>query len=164
MKVIEELQGKAENYASHIVGSSLNREEAYCSYILYFTPKTSFSLPVMTLTKAECNAIQSPTISTVLPKLHFNRHTARSIIFCPSKYGGLGLPDLYCTQGIGQLSLFIGHLAAHEKSGKLILISMSYVQLIIGSGESFLRKPFLKYKKWLDNNWLTSLWGFILAK
>jgi hypothetical protein len=156
-KEIEVLQGKAEDYASRMIGSSLNREEAYISYILYFTPKVSFSLPAMTLKEEECNFIQSPAINAVLPKLHLNQHTARSIIFGPLEYGGLDLPNLYCIQGISQLRLFIGHLGLQDKTGKLMLISMSYVQLIIGSGESFLNKPFLKYHKWLDHNWLTTL-------
>jgi hypothetical protein len=115
----------------------------------------------MTFTEEKCNFIQSPAVNAVLPKLHLNQHTARSIIFGPSEYGGLNLPNLYCSQGIGQLHLFIGHLGEQDKSGRLILLSMSYVQLIIGSGESFLHKPFPKYERWLDHNWLTSLWCFI---
>jgi len=160
-KAIEVLRSKAENYASHVTGSSLNREEAYWSYILYFIQKVGFSLPAMTFMEEKCNFIQSPAVNAVLPKLHLNQHTARSIIFGPSEYGGLNLPNLYCSQGIGQLHLFLGHLGEQDESGRLILLSMSYVQLIIGSGESFLHKPFPKYERWLDHNWLTSLWCFI---
>lgn len=87
-KAIEELRWKAEHYASCIVGCTLNREEAYCSYILYFIPKVSFSLSAMTLTESECTSIQSTAVCAVLPKLHLNQHTARSIIFGLSTYGG----------------------------------------------------------------------------
>ncbi len=72
----------------------------------------------------------------------------------------LALPHLYFTQGIGQLSLFVSHLRSQDKSGKLILISISYTQLLVGSGSSFFSILFSKYKKWLNHNRLTSLWEF----
>lgn len=87
-----------------------------------------------------------------------NRNTARSIIFGPVEFGGLNLPDVYCSQTISQLTLFLSHLRAHDKTGRLILISMSYLQITIGSNISFLHKPFTTYTKWIDQNWLTSLW------
>jgi hypothetical protein len=125
---MSKLHNKADDNASCIVGSSLTREEAYCSCVSYFILKVSDSLPIMTLTEEQCNIIQSPAICAVLPKMHMNQQTARSIVFGPSIYGRLNLPNLYCTQGIGQLHLFIGHLRAQVKTGKLIQISMSYVE------------------------------------
>ena len=109
---------KAEDYAGLIHNSTLTRCEAYFSYILYFYPKISYALPVSTFTQKECNYIQAPALSSFLPKVGLNRHTARSIIFGPTQYGGLQMPDVYTDQGIGQLRLFLGHLRRGDQTGK----------------------------------------------
>jgi len=98
-------------------------------------------------------------MSALLPKLHVNWHTARSIIFGPESYGGLSLPNLYITQGTDKLRLFLGHLRTQDRTGKLIHINMTYVQLLTGSGTLFLNQPECDYK-WLESGWLQSLWSF----
>jgi hypothetical protein len=152
------LHAKAIEYASHITGSSLSREEAWCSYILHFLPAVTFSLPVSSFTETQCEKNQSPAIMAVLPKLHFNRHTARSIVFGPVAMGGIGLPHIYATQSIGQLQLFIGHTRSADKTEKYIRITMSYLQLLTGSNTALLQLPYPKYDKWIDHSWLTSIW------
>ncbi len=74
-------------------------------------------------------------------KLHLNQHTSPAIVFGPSSYGGLGLPELYTSEGIGQLRLLIGHLHLRDKTANLILIDISYLQLIVGSSTLFFNLP-----------------------
>jgi hypothetical protein len=94
----------------------------------------------------------------VQPKMHFNRHTARSIIFGPVAMGGKGLPHLYANQSIGQLQLLIGHLRLEDKTGKYIRITISQLQLLTGSDLDLLKLPYPKYDKWIDHSWLTTIW------
>jgi nucleoside-specific outer membrane channel protein Tsx len=47
--------------------------------------------------------MQAPVFMALLPKLHMNRHTACSIIFGPTQFGGLAMPSLYGMQIYGQL-------------------------------------------------------------
>ncbi len=103
----------------------------------------------------------SPALMAVLPKLHLNHHTARSILYGPELYGGLNLPDAYFLQSIGQLQFFIGHLRIKDKTGTLILISMSHLQLLVGSDFPFFHLPFQKYSKWIEHFWLTSIWQLV---
>jgi ribonuclease HI len=149
------------NYASAITSSSLNKEEAYLSYMTFFLPKIRFPLPALTLTEQQCAKIQSPALNALLPKLHFNRHTARSIIHGPIKFGGVNLPHVYTYQCIGQLELFLGHIRSQDKTSELIMISISNLQLIVGSSTSFFNLPFPQYAKWVIPGWLTSLWKFL---
>jgi hypothetical protein len=79
-------------------------------YLLYLLPKLTFPLMAMTFTELQCNRIQSPAINALLPKLHLNRKTARSIIHGPTLYGGMNLPHLFTSQGFHQLKFFLGHL------------------------------------------------------
>ncbi len=80
----------------------------------------------------------------LLPKLHINRHTACSIVFGGELYGGLALPNPFITQGVDKLRLFLGHLRIQDRTGQLIHIDMSYLQLLAGCGTLFLRHQFLK--------------------
>ncbi|MFO0446266.1 MAG: hypothetical protein ACK51L_01245, partial [bacterium] len=101
----------------------------------------------------------SKILMALLPKLHVNRNTARSIVFGVEKYGGLGLPNLYIVQGVDKLKLFLGHLRIQDRTGNLIHIDMSYIQLLTGSGTLFLNQPADSYL-WIDSGWLQSLWKF----
>jgi hypothetical protein len=66
----------------------------------------------------------------LLPKLHLNRHTSRTIIFGPVDIGGLALPTLYGMQAYGQLRYFLGHIRLNDTTGHLILVSLAYLQLL----------------------------------
>jgi hypothetical protein len=156
LKILKEI---VLDYWAIIKGSSLTRQEALMSYIQYLLPKLRFQPPVLSLTQSECDKLTSMIMSALLPKLHVNRHTARSIIFGPECYGGLSLPNLYITQGTDKLRLFLGHLRTQDRTGKLIHIDMTDVQLLTGSGTLFLNQPECDYK-WLESGWLQSLWSF----
>jgi hypothetical protein len=126
----EQLGKIAKEYATAITGSTLTRNAAIWSYVLYYIPKFAYSAPVLTLTEEECVTLQSPALLALLPKLHMNRHTACSIIFGPTLYGGLALPSLYGQQCYGQLRFFLGHVRLEDTTGRLILINLSYLQLL----------------------------------
>jgi hypothetical protein len=117
------LKAISVEYATALMGSCLNYSAALWSYLLYLIPKLTYSTPALTLTEQECHDIQSPSIMTVLPRLHVNRNTARSIIFSPASYGRLGLPTVYSEQSFGQLAYFTGHINLADKTGRLLLIS-----------------------------------------
>jgi len=143
---------KAKDYQAKIASSALPREAALLSYNMYLLPKLGYSLPAMSLPENTCHDIQSPTLMAVLPKLHLNRHVARSIVFGPHKYVGLSLRSLYSIQSLGQLTLFVGHSRARDKTSKLLRISLSYLQLVIGSCTSLFVLPCQKYSSWLESS------------
>jgi hypothetical protein len=147
------------DYCSTIIGSSLTRQEALTSYIQYLLPKLRFQPPVLSLSQQECDKLTSMVMAALLPRLHVNRHTARCIIFGPEHYGGLSLPNIYITQGIDKLRLFLGHLRTQDRTGQLINMDMTYLQLLSGSGQFFLNQS-EKAFRWLDPGWLQSLWAF----
>jgi len=99
-------------------------------------------------------------LQALLPKLHLNRNTSRKIIFGPELFGGLGLPHPYTYQGLVKLSLFLGHVRLQDKTGILIKIALSHLQLISGYGTFIFNLPYDKYGKWINYGWLPSLWEF----
>jgi hypothetical protein len=157
-KVLEE---KAKDYQLKIATSKLPREAALLLYNVYLLPKIGYPLPAMSLTKNTCYSIQAPTLVALLPKLHLNRIIARSIVFGPIKYGGLAIKTLYSIQSIGQLKLFVRHSREKYKTSTLLNISISHIQLSIGTCTSVLELPFSTYGVWLESYWLVSFWRFL---
>ena len=104
------LRSQSITFEGHIANSKLSRGEVYWAFWQYYTPKITFSVPVLTLSQTQCKKIQSPAICATLSKMHLNQHTARAIVYVPACFAGLDLPERYTLAGIGQLRLFLGHL------------------------------------------------------
>jgi hypothetical protein len=157
-KQISILRQHADEYYSNVSTSTFTPDEAFCSYISYLRPRLIYPLPCSSLTQKQCQYVQAPALAALVPKLHLNRHTSHALLFGESKYGGLGLPDVYTDQGYGQLRLLVGHLKLKDEIGELILVSISHLQLHVGSGTEFFALPYPHYAKWVEQNWLTSIW------
>ncbi len=155
------LRQQSLEFAARVSSSNLNREAAYWAYWQYYTPKSGFPLPALTLTKKQCDYIQAPTVSAILSKLHMNQNTARAIVFGPIQYAGLGLPSLYTNESIGQLRLLLGHLRLQDKTAKLILIDLSYIQVLVGSSKRFLNLSYNIYNYCTESGWLISIWQLL---
>jgi hypothetical protein len=154
------LRNYTDAYFSAMSTSSIAPDEAFWSYMAYLGPKLTYPLACSSLTDKQCKTIQAPALAALLPKLHLNHHTPHAVIFGAQEYGGLALPDLYTDQGYQQLKFLIGHLNLQDEIGKLILIAISFLQLITGALIPFFTADHTKYKKWIDKWWLTSIWGF----
>jgi hypothetical protein len=120
-------------------------------------------MPTLSLNQKQCSSIQSPAICAILSKLHLNQHTSCAIVFGPSDYGGLDLPELYTSEGIGQFRFLLGHLRLHDKTAKLILIYISYIQLLVVSSTLFFNLPYTAYSHSTDGGWLVSVWNFLFT-
>jgi hypothetical protein len=134
--------------------------KALTSYVQYLLPKLRYQPPLLCLTRHECDKVLSPVLMALLPKLHLNRHTSRAIVHGPEEYGGLALPHLYTLQGVDKLKLFLGHLRLQDRTGHLIHIDMTHVQLLTGTSTLFLNQDSAKYE-WIESGWLMSLRAFI---
>lgn len=151
------LQEGAIQYAATITGTHLSRQEALTSYVQYILPKLRYQPPLLALTKAECQKLMTILLRALLPKMHVNRNTARSIIHGPFDYGGLEIPHIYTLQGADKLQLFIGHLRIQDRTGQLIHCNLTYLQLLSGTGTFILNQSFQHYQ-WVERGWITSLW------
>jgi hypothetical protein len=89
--------------------------------MMYLWPKLTYPLPCSSLAQQQSRYVQAPALEALLPKLHLNRHTPRAVVFGPLQYAGLNLPELYTSQGLGQLRWLIGHLKLQDKVGHLPL-------------------------------------------
>eukprot|EP00957_Ditylum_brightwellii_P099393 7571308-Ditylum_brightwellii.AAC.1 len=81
-----------------------------------------------------------PFVRAILPKMGFNHNTTRAIIYGSMKYGGFQFAHLYLEQGYLAIKHLLGHLREETLTGNQIMIALSYVQLVAGSGAPFLSK------------------------
>jgi len=154
------LMESALQYCSLLTSSKLSRQEALTIYVQCLLPKLRYQPPLLCMTRHDCDKILSPILMALLPKLHLNRHTSRAIVHGPEEFGGLALPHLPTLQGVDKLKLFLGHLRLQDRTGHLIHIDMTYVQLLTGTSMLFLNQDPAEYE-WVESGWLTSLWTFI---
>ena len=153
------LQEIVITYATAIIGARINRQQALVSYVQYLLPRLRYQPPLLSLSQRALEQLHSTVLSSLLPKLHVNRHTARSIIHGPQDYGGMRLPHPTTLQGIDKLQLFLGHLRLQDRTGALLQSDLSYLQLLTGSSSLCLNLPKQDYE-WVEQGWLTSLWQF----
>jgi hypothetical protein len=104
---------------------------------MYLRPRLTYPLSCTSLTQKQCKNVQAPALAALLPKMHLNRHTPHAVLFGDYCFGGLSLPDLYTDQGFNQLKFFIGRICLQDDVGQLILIAISYIQILPG-----VQKPF----------------------
>jgi hypothetical protein len=136
------IMGIALDYATAITGFNLNRQAALTSYVQYLLPKICYQPPLLSFNKNQCDKLMTPILQSLLPKLHINRNTARSIVYAHIELGGLSLPILYTVQGLDKVQLFLGHIRLGDRTGKLLHINLTYVQLLSGSSQFFIYQPY----------------------
>ena len=76
-----------------------------------------YCLPITQFDVKQCKTIQSPSLNAILPKMGFNHHFPRDVVFGPSGYQGKGLDDYEVKQYTSHLARFVGYLRMNEKQG-----------------------------------------------
>jgi hypothetical protein len=150
----------ALGYAKAVSISHLSRDTALVSYIQHSFPKLHYQMPALALTKGQCQHLTSIILMALLPKLHVNRNTSRNIVHGPVTLGGMAIPDLYASQGIDKVHLFLRHLRLGDTVGDVLAIALSQTQLIAGAKQFILNKDSRSYS-WIDHGWLRTLWSFL---
>ena len=128
----KELQHRSTTFARRILISPLSKHDAWIAYFAVLVPGLSYTLAVSHHKANHLRKIQSPSTRATLLKLGFCRNTALSIVYGPSRYGGLGFRDLPVEQGIAATQMLLRHLRAQTSTGSLITISLLWWQLVTG--------------------------------
>ena len=81
------------------------------------------------ITESGCTSIIAHVLSGDLPNMGIYRHIARSLLYTPVKYQGLGINKLYTTQGLMYVMEMTNHIWRRIKTGKLICTSIEYAKL-----------------------------------
>eukprot|EP00957_Ditylum_brightwellii_P091649 6978723-Ditylum_brightwellii.AAC.1 len=100
-----------------------------------------------------------PFVCAIHPKLGFNRNTERQIIYSAMKYNSFQLAHLHLEQGFLAVKHLIGHIQEGALTGMQIMIALSKVQLISGTGQPFLEEA-TNDRSYVPSNWLSTIRTF----
>jgi hypothetical protein len=154
------LLDQAHLWADKVRTGKFSHTEAW--YSLQFCIMKSLEYPLMatSLSKKQCEIIMKPIRSAALPALGSNRHLSLVITHGPKRYQGLGIPDIWTTQGILKLWLAVQHGDAPTITGHQLRASMEIHTLEMGLPGNLLQQDFNTYGQLATSSWLKHLWQF----
>jgi ribonuclease HI len=158
---IKYLQEKADKIAHRILKANCTRNDASILERCVYRPSLTYSLEVTNLSQKDCDKIQSKAISHILAKAGYNRNMPRSVVFGPSSLGGIGFTNLYTEQGVSHIHSYIRHTRANDAIGKLMHISLDYLQLTAGVGRHILQQPSEHNFSYTGAQWMCCLHQFL---
>ena len=154
------MKQKSTNWLHAIHEANLTKQEAQAAYDMMWFPSLSYGLGTTNLSYRELNKIQKPIINHILPKLGYNRHLPRAVVFGSSKFGGLNLKHLYIDQGTKHVTQFIKYYRNGGSIGDLLKISLQWLRLIAGFSFCPLAQPQPNYHH-IDDRWYTTTIRFL---
>jgi hypothetical protein len=130
-------------------------------YHSYFLPQVLYAMNTTNFNKVQCDSIQSPVVTAILPHLGFNRHTSRSLTFAPAEFGGIGLANLYSELYASRLEMLTMHIRnSQSELEKLFHINLEYIQILIGKSVLYLKYP--KIIRYIQATWFSGLHEFLI--
>ena len=81
--------GQAQDWATAIINSNLNRKETYIAYHGVLQAKIGYALAVKTFTEPQLRKIQRTVDVTYRPKIGLNRNFPNAVVQGPTQYCGL---------------------------------------------------------------------------
>jgi hypothetical protein len=159
-KHLHQLIVKATQLAQQVALSPATRIQAMLFFWSIYVSTIRFSLPQCFYTKKTLDSAQSKSIPLIFAKSGHMRTTAYIILFCPKFLGGAGFIRWFTLQGGGQLMLFLKHWSAYDDAGRLLRITVAWVQYQSGVGLPIFAHPGL-HLPYLESHWLPSLRQFL---
>ena len=101
-------------------------------------------------------------IKSFLPKAGINRFIRREVLYATPAAQGLGLKDIYLTQGVQHINELVEHVWKQSITGQFLLSSLEHLRLEIGVNGKILQLPYKKFAPIiLTNSWLQQTWEFM---
>ena len=141
----------------------LDRNESWTTLTHVALKAIEYSLPALTLSEKECTSIMAPLLQSHLPKSGLNRNFPRDILYGPMKNQGLGLHNIFLTQGISHICDIIAHSWQNNSmTDNLIKACLEQLRLELGIGVNILSLNYNEYKYvLLTKSWVKDTWKFL---
>ncbi len=97
-----------------------------------FIPSLTYSAGITWLSKHQCKEIQKIARLAWLQAMGYNRHFPVAVAQAPRTWGGIGLLDHFCEQGIRGIFTFMGQYKSGSKVGKMVIIGHKTYRLLVG--------------------------------
>jgi hypothetical protein len=133
-----ELLLKTQQWADGVWVGRLSHAKAWFSLTLCMMKTLEYPLMATSLTQKQCDQIMKPVLDASLKALGISRSLTRNVVYGPRRYQGLGIPDLWLTQGILKLWIALAHGDAETITGSSLCAVLALHTLELGLPGSFL--------------------------
>jgi hypothetical protein len=131
----------SNQFARRLAASPLSKRDAWIAYFAVYIPQMTYTLCLTSHSAKKLRMLQSKAPRATLNKLGFNRNTPHAVVFGPCIRAGLSMRDLPTEQGIALLIMIIRHLHSYTAQTKILRISLSWWQLVMGTSFPLLANP-----------------------
>jgi hypothetical protein len=126
-----------------------------------YIPAVAYPLGATYFQEADLTKLQNKALMQFLPKMGYNKHTARAVVYGPEECGGMGIKNLYIEQSLEQINVFMQHTRLESPLGDIMNINLDCVQLIAGIERPVFEDTKLLYH--LEGEWFISIREFLQA-
>jgi hypothetical protein len=116
----------------------VNRRRARLAYNSSYVSSLAYSLASTRLNKTQINDIQCQAIGKFLQKFGFEKFFPRAATYGPTKYGGIGMTNLYSYSTCQKIETIIEHINSGTSLGEVIFLVLEWIQCHCGVQEPFL--------------------------
>jgi hypothetical protein len=121
-----------------------------------------YGLTASTLEARDYHSIESPAIRALLPKLGYNRSMALLIVHGPYELGGIGLQDLYSSQGTKKILALLSHICCGSTLGRMLQLDIQWTQHALGVGHNILEEPTKPIPPSIGDTWARGVCHFCI--
>jgi hypothetical protein len=157
---LESLKKKADRIAVLLSISPISRKGAFLAYNSVYLPSVQYVLPQSFFSRKTLDTAQAQSMSRILSKCGYNRHTARALTYAPHDFAGGGFIPWYSLQGEGQIKHFIKHWRTNTLISRTLRMTTMWAQWQTGHNVSILEDTGTSLP-YLECRWLRSLREFL---
>ena len=158
---IKHMRNIAEGWYDKVRTGHITREDAWRALHGTIIKTLEYPLLALTLTKEACNTIMAPVLHGGLSKMGVCKNMPRDLVYGPLKYQGLGIPNLYTTQGLSHIVTVLTHCWRGTETGKLIQTSVEIAKVEAGLHGSLWEHDYNIYSHLIEDSWVKHLWHYI---
>jgi hypothetical protein len=133
------LDDKCKDYARIVKSAPFNHREANMFYRSIFVSSVGYCLATTHFSESDLDQIQSAPTSALLQKSGYCSTTAKSIVYGPTRMGGVDFQRLYDKQGIDTLQQFLKHYRTRSTPvGDVTEVALAWAQYCVGTSSPIL--------------------------
>ena len=148
-------------WADKVRAGRLPKALAWLHFTTSILRSFEYPLPATTFSQKQCHQILSPVLSQSLASCGIIRSFARALAHGPIKYQGLGIPNLWHSQGIAHLCQILTHGCHSSITGQLLRTSLECLILELGRPGNPFDGPLAGAKAYVTPGWWLNTWDFM---
>ena len=148
-------------WADNVWAGRLPKALAWLHFTTSILCSFDYPLPATTFSRKQCQQILSPVLSQALASCGIIRSFARALAHGPIKYQGLGIPNLWHSQGIAHLCQILTHSCHSSITGQLLWTSLECLILDLERPLNPFDGPLAGAKAYVTPGWWLNTWDFM---